>query len=97
VDAFRSEPDGDLLYGQVVPLNDDDALTPLLKIDKPEKLSRGTGYRVFGMGANFAARRRLFGAIGGFDQVLGTAFGKRKFVVEYVGADRVRLRVAKRG
>jgi hypothetical protein len=46
-------------------------LTPLLKIDKPEKLSRRTGYRVFGMGANFAARRRLFNSIGGFDQVLG--------------------------
>jgi hypothetical protein len=69
--AFRAEPDGDLLYGQVVPLQADDALTPLLRIDKPEKLSRSTGYRVFGMGANFAARRKLFTSIGGFDQVLG--------------------------
>jgi glycosyltransferase involved in cell wall biosynthesis len=69
--AFDDEPDGDLLYGQVVPLHADDDLTPLLKIESPEKLSRGAGYRVFGMGANFAARRRLFTSIGGFDQVLG--------------------------
>ncbi|HSB86359.1 MAG TPA: glycosyltransferase family A protein [Ilumatobacteraceae bacterium] len=69
--AFSAEPDGDLLYGQVVPLDGDQALTPLLRIEKPEKLSRRSGYRVFGMGANFAARRRLFTSIGGFDQVLG--------------------------
>jgi glycosyltransferase involved in cell wall biosynthesis len=71
VAAFAAEPDGDLLYGQVVPLDAEEALTPLLRIDRPEKLSRSTGYRVFGMGANFAARRRLFGSIGGFDEVLG--------------------------
>ena len=69
--AFRAEPAGDLLYGQVVPLDADEALTPLLRIEKPETLSRSTGYRVFGMGANFAARRRLFTSIGGFDEVLG--------------------------
>lgn len=69
--AFRAEPAGDLLYGQVVPLDADEVLTPLLRIDKPEVLSRSTGYRVFGMGANFAARRRLFTSIGGFDEVLG--------------------------
>lgn len=71
VDAFEAEPDGDLLYGQVIPLDSDEGLTPLLRIEKPEKLSRATGYRVFGMGANFAARRRLFESIGGFDEVLG--------------------------
>lgn len=71
VDAFKAEPDGDLLYGQVIPLDSDEGLTPLLRIEKPEKLSRATGYRVFGMGANFAARRRLFESIGGFDEVLG--------------------------
>ena len=65
--AFRAEPAGDLLYGQVVPLDADEWLTPLLRIEKAEVLSRSTGYRVFGMGANFAARRRLFTSIGGFD------------------------------
>jgi glycosyltransferase involved in cell wall biosynthesis len=69
--AFRAEPEGDLLYGQVLPLHPDDTLTPLLKIEQPEKLSRGSGYRVFGMGANFAAQRRLFSSIGPFDEVLG--------------------------
>lgn len=69
--AFRAEPDGDLLYGQVLPYRKGDTLTPELRIDKPEKLGRGSGYRVFGMGANFAARRRLFTNVGPFDQVLG--------------------------
>ena len=72
VAAFRAEPDGDLLYGQVIPYeSDDQALTPLLTISKPEKLSLSTGFRIFGMGANYAARRRLFTKIGYFDEVLG--------------------------
>ena len=73
-DAFTSEPDGDLLYGRVVPLgsgNDDAVLTPFLDIPKPARLSRSDGFKVFGMGANFAARRRLFESIGPFDEVLG--------------------------
>lgn len=71
--AFAAEPDADLLYGRVVPLATDPQpeLTPLLDITKPERLSRRDGFRVFGMGANFAARRRLFETIGGFDEVLG--------------------------
>jgi glycosyltransferase involved in cell wall biosynthesis len=71
--AFAAEPDGDLLYGQVVALESGEqaGLTPSLVIEHAEKLSRKDGFRVFGMGANFAARRRLFDRIGGFDEVLG--------------------------
>ena len=71
--AFESDPDGDLLYGRVVPLTGDHQpeLTPSLDIPSPQRLSRRDGFKVFGMGANFAARRRLFDAVGGFDEVLG--------------------------
>ena len=70
--AFAEEPDGDLLYGQVIPLDtSEQPLTPSLVIPSKERLSRKDGFRVFGMGANFAARRRLFDRIGGFDEVLG--------------------------
>lgn len=71
VDAFAAEPDGDLLYGQVVPIVADDLDTPFVRIPKPERLSKQDGFRVFGMGANFAARRRLFDRVGFFDEVLG--------------------------
>jgi glycosyltransferase involved in cell wall biosynthesis len=74
VDAFEAEPDGDLLYGQVVPAYPEDdgtELTPYLMIHNPERLSRRDGFRVFGMGANYAARRRLFERVGMFDEVLG--------------------------
>jgi GT2 family glycosyltransferase len=72
--AFEEEPDADLLYGQVVEkpiVSPYGSVTPTLLFDKPERLSRQDGFRVIGMGANFAARRRLFVAIGGFDEVLG--------------------------
>ena len=72
--AFDAEPEGELLYGQVLPLgnsSDDIAKTPALHIDEPQRLSRRDGFKVFGMGANFAARRRLFQRIGEFDTVLG--------------------------
>ena len=74
VSAFERDQEGDLLYGQVVPAypdGDGTALTPTLLIPEPDRLSRRDGFRVFGMGANFAARRRLFDAIGGFDEILG--------------------------
>jgi glycosyltransferase involved in cell wall biosynthesis len=73
VRAFDSDRDGQLLYGCVAPLPDEDNpyLTPFLKIETVERLSRTDGFRVIGMGANFAARRRLFDAIGGFDERLG--------------------------
>jgi glycosyltransferase involved in cell wall biosynthesis len=74
VEAFNEEPAADLLYGQVVakPTELSEAfLTPSLQLPKGERLSRGDGFKVIGMGANFAARRRLFDRIGGFDQALG--------------------------
>ena len=74
VAAFEEQRDGELLYGQVLPAypeNGGEALTPTLRIDKPERLDRANGFRVFGMGANFAARRSLFERVGMFDEVLG--------------------------
>jgi glycosyltransferase involved in cell wall biosynthesis len=74
VDAFTSEPDGELLYGQVLPYETGEGynLTPLLEIPTPQRLGKADDrYKVFGMGANFAARRRLFDRIGYFDQILG--------------------------
>jgi glycosyltransferase involved in cell wall biosynthesis len=74
VTAFEEQPDGQLMYGQVLPAypeNDGDVLTPLLRIEKPERLDRANGFRVFGMGANFAARRSLFERAGTFDEILG--------------------------
>jgi glycosyltransferase involved in cell wall biosynthesis len=74
VTAFEEQRDGELMYGQVLPAypeNGGEALTPLLRIDRPERLDRANGFRVFGMGANFAARRSLFERVGTFDEVLG--------------------------
>src|SRR5262249_38291313 len=73
--AFAAEPSGDLLYGQVlVPdaLADRANWVPTLKIRSPWSLQRNrTPFVLYGMGANFAARRRLFERIGLFDEVLG--------------------------
>jgi glycosyltransferase involved in cell wall biosynthesis len=72
--AFAAEPDGELLYGQVLAAgetSDDMVKTPVLEIDEAQRLSRKDGFKVFGMGANFAARRTLFRSVGGFDTVLG--------------------------
>ncbi|MBX9651426.1 MAG: glycosyltransferase family 2 protein [Xanthobacteraceae bacterium] len=74
VTAFEEQCDGELMYGQVVPAYPKDGgteLTPLLRIDKAERLDRANGFRVFGMGANFAARRSLFERAGTFDEALG--------------------------
>jgi GT2 family glycosyltransferase len=72
--AFAAEPDGELLYGQVLAAGssaDDVSQTPFLEIPVAQRLSTKDGFKVFGMGANFAARRTLFRSIGGFDTVLG--------------------------
>jgi glycosyltransferase involved in cell wall biosynthesis len=72
--AFEREPEADLLYGQVLApeaLRGAEGILPVLTIDRRERLSRRDGFRIYGMGANFAARRRLFDRIGGFDEVLG--------------------------
>lgn len=74
VTAFEEQRDGELMYGQVLPAypeNGGDVLTPLLRIERPERLDRSNGFRVFGMGANFAARRSLFERAGAFDEILG--------------------------
>jgi glycosyltransferase involved in cell wall biosynthesis len=74
VAAFAKEPDGELLYGQVLaafPEGGGDKLTPVLVIAKPKRLDRKGGFHVCGMGANFAARRSLFNRIGLFDVALG--------------------------
>ena len=74
VSGFAEQQDAELMYGQVLPAyheGEDELLTPSLRIQKPERLDRVHGFRVFGMGANFAARRTLFDRAGCFDEALG--------------------------
>jgi len=75
VKAFDDQRDGEIIYGQVLPAypeGDGAALTPMLRIEKPERLDRVNGFRVFGMTANFAARRSMFERTGTFDEALGS-------------------------
>lgn len=72
--AFADFPSAELLYGQVAaPAGDGipPGIIPTLEFSERRLLSRAEGFQVFGMGANFAARRRLLDALGGFDEVLG--------------------------
>ncbi len=71
--AFAADPKAGLVYGQVLEPSGADPrlLIPTLPIQRKERLSRKDGFRVFGMGANFAARRSLLVSLGGFDEVLG--------------------------
>jgi glycosyltransferase involved in cell wall biosynthesis len=75
--AFAGHPGVGLLYGQVLVApelearENRDGVTPALTIQRREILDRKHGFRVFGMGANFAARRDLFERVGDFDEVLG--------------------------
>ncbi len=74
--AFLEQLDVWLLYGQVLaPVEpeprSEPGVIPTLAIPRLERLSRKDGFRVFGMGANFAARRSLVMRLGGFDEVLG--------------------------
>jgi hypothetical protein len=85
VKAFEEQRDGELLYGQVLPAypeGDGEALTPMLRIYEPERLDRVNGFRVFGMTANFAARRSVFERTGTFDEVLG-AGGRLKSAEDF--------------
>jgi O-antigen/teichoic acid export membrane protein/GT2 family glycosyltransferase len=75
--SFAADPETQLIYGQVL-LPDElieregrDGTTPTLPIPQRRRLNRREGFRVFGMGANFAARRAVFERVGGFDEVLG--------------------------
>jgi GT2 family glycosyltransferase len=75
--AFADHPQISLLYGQVLVAPDlqeregREGVTPGLPIPERRLLDRQHGFKVFGMGANFAARRELFDRVGGFDEVLG--------------------------
>ncbi len=72
--AFSDEPDADMLYGQVLlpeSLRDRPEQVPTLPITVSARLSKRDGFRIYGMGANFGLRRRLFERIGGFDEILG--------------------------
>jgi GT2 family glycosyltransferase len=75
--AFAGHPRVGLLYGQVLippeleARENRDGVTPALPIPERRVLDREHGFRVFGMGANFAARRTLFERVGDFDEVLG--------------------------
>ncbi|HEX8969444.1 MAG TPA: glycosyltransferase [Chloroflexota bacterium] len=74
VKAFENEPDADMLYGQVLrPASLESSSDPLptLAIPRYRRLSRRDGFQIYGMGANFAARRRLFERVGLFDEMLG--------------------------
>ena len=76
--AFQADPQAALLYGQVlIPESLKEAarngvIVPNLPIPKYERLIKGgTRFRVFGMGANYALRRSVIDAVGGFDEALG--------------------------
>lgn len=72
--TFREERDVDLAYGQVIcaeSLRGVPGVVPELRFPKRERIGRGFGFRVVGMGANFAARASFFRSVGEFDETLG--------------------------
>jgi glycosyltransferase involved in cell wall biosynthesis len=74
VAAFAADPEAEMLYGQVLEpeeLRGHNGILPQIHISAPERLSPRRPFRLFGMGANFAARRRLLERIHGFDEILG--------------------------
>jgi glycosyltransferase involved in cell wall biosynthesis len=75
VQAFAAEPQAELLYGQVLlpaALADKADDVPTLPIAEAWRLNRRHApFQLYGMGANFAARRSLFRRIGLFDEILG--------------------------
>jgi glycosyltransferase involved in cell wall biosynthesis len=77
VAAFAAQPDVLLMYGQVLLPPEVDlrgesgGVIPTLRITERRVLGRNRPFELFGMGANFAARRRVFELVGPFDEVLG--------------------------
>lgn len=72
--AFERHPDVEMLYGQTraaQALEGAPGILPSLLIQSEEKLGQGVGFRIYGMGADFALRRSLVERIGGFDEALG--------------------------
>jgi glycosyltransferase involved in cell wall biosynthesis len=72
--AFAAEPDASMLYGQVLrpaAYASSPVEIPTLPIAAPSRISKAAGFRIYGMGANFAARRSLFDRVGLFDEILG--------------------------
>jgi glycosyltransferase involved in cell wall biosynthesis len=72
--AFECHKDIDLLYGQTLAAKEmagQEGFIPDLVFKNDEVLGKGHKFRIYGMGANFAIRRRLFDCIGGFDEALG--------------------------
>lgn len=71
---FAKHPDVDLLYGEVrIPADawEQGLHIPALNFAHRERLSHRDGFRVLGMGANFALRRKAAGTRDAFDEVLG--------------------------
>jgi GT2 family glycosyltransferase len=75
--AMQADRGVGLLYGPVlIPRGLKEASpagteVPALTFTKRERLAKGHGFKVFGMGANMAIRRRLLDRVGGFDEALG--------------------------
>lgn len=71
---FQADDRVDMLYGQVLlpaALAGHSGEVPTLLIARAEHLNRQNGFRICGMGANYAVRRSLFARIGNFDEALG--------------------------
>jgi GT2 family glycosyltransferase len=72
--AFAAESEAEMLYGSVAmpaALRGVPGEVPVLPIARTERLDRANGFRIYGMGANFALRRELLERVGGFDEQLG--------------------------
>ena len=88
--AFAADPEVLLLYGQVTlppevgSDGEQGGATPILHIADRTVLGRGRPFRMFGMGANIAARRQVFQLVGPCDEVLGGGgplFGAWKYEI----------------
>jgi glycosyltransferase involved in cell wall biosynthesis len=72
--TFEKCPDVDLIYGQTLiapELADAAGVVPTVRYTSERRLGRGHGFKVGGMGANFAMRSGLTDRVGGFDEALG--------------------------